>query len=560
MAEEIQYDDSLRQGTDKLNASIRDAEEAKDTAQSADTKATEALSQSESTQTQLDTIVIEGDSSVEAAQARVSVSGANYDTLKQRLDEEYEETTSQLAQNAENMLNEFLVRSKPQYGKLKLPDDFIDVDFDLYRDSKGIIQHSIDIDQFKKADVELWVSDNGSNSSGDGSESNPYRTVHRAFYKVMNTPDTSYCIYVSNSNILRGEFADEGSSTFINLDNKKVSIINTNDSILHVSEGQNSERGIINMNGGERNPALSWSLHEDTTYVSERSACAYVTDLSNINKSNGTVKKMVKKESVQEVIDTPNSFYSDGTDVYVNTFDGREPDEDIVVILATASLQFDLTNSLLYFEGFYFQSMDGILVQGDLDSTFVMNKVKIGRTTEDNGLNLRDVGTCYSFNTLIHDSFKDCFNYHYYNIPQADIRKVLAFEYHCEGFGAGIDDTMEGNNITTMHEGANMLRVGCVGKNTRGTPCADINGSYSVLFDCYMSGTVADENSNFSNAYYFFTDENKSGLGATVYMENCGGRGKKQDILIDEGTVFNLKSYSEGLDRITNDGTLNIVS
>lgn len=37
-------------------------------------------------QTQIDTIVVEGDSSVEAAQARVNASGKVFDTLKTRLD------------------------------------------------------------------------------------------------------------------------------------------------------------------------------------------------------------------------------------------------------------------------------------------------------------------------------------------------------------------------------------------------------------------------------------------------------------------------------------------
>src|SRR5690606_13534563 len=65
---------------------------------------TQALAKSESTQTQLDTIVIDGDSSVEAAQARVSVEGTPYATLKQRLDTEYEEVTTQLALNEQEIV------------------------------------------------------------------------------------------------------------------------------------------------------------------------------------------------------------------------------------------------------------------------------------------------------------------------------------------------------------------------------------------------------------------------------------------------------------------------
>ncbi len=101
MAELIKKTDNLNQGREKLNEAIKDAETAKGTSAQADDKATEALAKSESTQTQLDTIVIEGDSSVEAAQARVPVEGEAYPTLKARLDAENAEVTSQLAENTE---------------------------------------------------------------------------------------------------------------------------------------------------------------------------------------------------------------------------------------------------------------------------------------------------------------------------------------------------------------------------------------------------------------------------------------------------------------------------
>lgn len=86
--------DTLRQAYPKLNNAIDNSNEAVNTANSAksraetaDSKADSALSKSNNTQTQLDTIVITGDSSVEAAQARVNPGGYSYSTLKNRLDE-----------------------------------------------------------------------------------------------------------------------------------------------------------------------------------------------------------------------------------------------------------------------------------------------------------------------------------------------------------------------------------------------------------------------------------------------------------------------------------------
>ncbi|WP_392454803.1 SGNH/GDSL hydrolase family protein [Chryseomicrobium aureum] len=95
-AEKIKYSDNLKQGTDKLNSAIEAANTAETLSTNADTKATQALSNSVNTQEQLDTIVIEGDSSVEAAQARVPVEGTAYPTLKARLDAENQNLTAQL--------------------------------------------------------------------------------------------------------------------------------------------------------------------------------------------------------------------------------------------------------------------------------------------------------------------------------------------------------------------------------------------------------------------------------------------------------------------------------
>lgn len=74
------------------------ADEAKAKALDALNKSTQALLDTGNMQSQLDTIVIDGDSSVEAAQARVDKSGNIYTTLKQRLDAENEAVTSKLAE------------------------------------------------------------------------------------------------------------------------------------------------------------------------------------------------------------------------------------------------------------------------------------------------------------------------------------------------------------------------------------------------------------------------------------------------------------------------------
>lgn len=96
--EYIEYDDVLREGTDKLNKSIEkayDADEKSDgavsTANDAKEQSQQAEDKADNVQQQFDQVVIEGDSSVEAAQARVKEDGTEFDTLRDRLNDSDEQ-------------------------------------------------------------------------------------------------------------------------------------------------------------------------------------------------------------------------------------------------------------------------------------------------------------------------------------------------------------------------------------------------------------------------------------------------------------------------------------
>jgi lysophospholipase L1-like esterase len=112
--------DTLRQAYPKFNQAIDNANEAlgtantaKSTADTAKSTADTALANSENTQTQLDTIVINGDSSVEAAQARVAADGSTFTTLKERLDNRDEQLAERPTQ--EELKTETLQYKMPKY-------------------------------------------------------------------------------------------------------------------------------------------------------------------------------------------------------------------------------------------------------------------------------------------------------------------------------------------------------------------------------------------------------------------------------------------------------------
>ena len=84
----------------KAELSVSQSAEALTKSQSALNVANSADTLSKSVQEQFNQVVIDGDSSVEAAQARVDASGQTNPTLKARLDKEHNEVTAQLVQKA----------------------------------------------------------------------------------------------------------------------------------------------------------------------------------------------------------------------------------------------------------------------------------------------------------------------------------------------------------------------------------------------------------------------------------------------------------------------------
>lgn len=96
-----------RSNRNAINENFRELYGLKDVADSAKSEAGHAVqtanyakTKAESVQAQFNQVVIEGDSSVEAAQARVDAEGKSYPTLKARLDAKETEFSSQLAQTA----------------------------------------------------------------------------------------------------------------------------------------------------------------------------------------------------------------------------------------------------------------------------------------------------------------------------------------------------------------------------------------------------------------------------------------------------------------------------
>src|SRR5690625_643965 len=208
MAELIQKTDTLNEGREKLNEAIKDAGKAKIDSSEAKATAEQALDNSESTQTQLDQVVIDGDSSVEAAQARVDEKGQSHTTLKDRIDDGFTKVNSQLADKAEqsDLDNTNAALSK------KADESWVEDKLDEKRDKNYKI---------KLEDMEEEVLGAMSGNSEFSLKTIPQEdsvgleelkdVVKREF---VNREHSSYSSYVRNSDI---EIEYDGSGVFIKI-------------------------------------------------------------------------------------------------------------------------------------------------------------------------------------------------------------------------------------------------------------------------------------------------------------------------------------------------------
>lgn len=432
---------------------------------------------------------------------------------------------------------EYKVTSK-KYGKISLPSDFNSKGIELVRSVDSKIYHNIDIDFKNKIydKVIYFDTNNGNDSTGNGLESQPYKTLSKCFSIVELSSSTTFKI-IGKGKIFRDECYNEGTVNWIPTFTDKTIYLVGNNGNLVISNGQSSTR--VGGYGQVNNP-LVWSNYNQI-WKTSRAKTTNVIDLKNKDFYGfGIPLKNVNTLSACE--SEHNTYYIEEPYVYVNTYNSRQPDDDLLVCPCTPLFYVKLSNSKLIIENVDFyggvnMTHDGICyIEGDKNSAFIGINCKasggnLTNTTSGseyanttNGFALRDLGLSMMFNCGIAYTRRDGFNYHYYNV--LNTRECLAFEYDCYGHQTGYKDTNTSNQYSTVHDGVNCIRVNCVGHDTGGTGCEDVDDSYSILIDCHMAGSKIKDGSSYGAGYRF---HGVSGEGKSLLI-GCSSNDNAWDI------------------------------
>lgn len=350
-------------------------------------------------------------------------------------------------------------------------------------------------------------SANGSDNNDGASALTPFKTLTKA---LTGNNQTNCFIHIANSSVL---YADDLYGEYL---------VKAN--IAIASDGE-----AIIVNGVKP----TWSL-SDGIYTATISN--YTPDIVvNMSASNidhyGLYAPLIIAASLADCKTTSGSFFVDDTTVYVNPTDSAEIANYIVTVtqLKNRWNQQFAFNSLLYFENINFVGPSYIVSR---TSTYVLSSnVKEVffinckcQHSSSNGIADTGADTQYFINSTSGYNRRDNFNTHHEGLPGTayDFSHQVSLTMNCNSVDAGYyaNSNQHGNNnLFTSHDGENVLRINCHGKDSDGPCFADVNGCRSVYVECSSINTKYLEVA--ASGSWRFNNEQAANDGGFVSLQNC---------------------------------------
>ena len=450
-----------------------------------------------STQKQIDNLILsKGQSDAEVIQAR-----GNSPLLKDRL--------NNMESDTKKNENAMKYRDFARLGVIKYPDDFDRVlPFNLYVDEYGKVQHDFNFDTLHNQSnaTVYWDWVNGTTGMDGTDPGFPTKRFNKVMETVSNMSSDTVTIEVMNRLVPYTELGGKFSSTL----NKNV-IIKPHESI---------DRSIITT--ARDTTTFNWTK-DGNSYYATRSAVVEVID-AKFKDFRGNPMSYRKVNTLSQNKNTPGSYYIYNSDqVYIHTYDGRKPDADVGMILPIGyEIHFIIDSNFLFLDNisYVFASTTGnALKVSGIESSKFYARNSIFAYGETNGLGTSRVGEVYTFNCQAFGNGSDGFNYHGTN-GESPYEFVFEYYDYAHENGHKVGGT---GNATTAHDGMTILRVGSIGHDCNGPILADVNGCYSLNYNCTMFDSVRPNGR--TRAGFYFDDVGKQRTDSKYYLINCGGGG-----------------------------------
>lgn len=437
------------------------------------------------------------------------------------------------------MHKEIKMMSYPlRYGEIVLPADFIPVPFKLYRGTSGKVMHTHKIPNYMAYANKYYVDYSLGLDTNDGSEALPFKTIRGATDKISAGEPGDYVIICKTQFFARDEHFV--SSNWV-IKDKRVAIVSADPTKkVYITSAQRD---------------LRWTADENV-FKAARSQIKAIFSRTELD-AFGLNVPLENKTSLVDCKATSNSWFTDGTSIWVNTGLAVAPTEDSHIICVNIG-QFTITldYSDLYLENVFILAgrvSSGLTILTALnaakepnssftakDSNFIGSNRIVGEITSGNGLSIVNIKTTLLFNCKSAHGNYDGFNYHYPGVDIAFVRSCLVVEYDCVSYMHGLLLTATSSNATTCHEGISILRINSIGFETHGPVLADVNGCYSILIDCKMRDSLLLNGSRSYAAFYFNSTARSGGKALLI---NCEASGTGHGISGDDLTPITVQGF-----------------
>ena len=405
-------------------------------------------------------------------------------------------------------------------NKLNPPNNFEwnNAPINIYKTHNGEISHDLDIKIYEYKGKTYYVDIEKGLGDNDGlTEETPLSNIQSA----INKTDCEVVVICGGIYYHSKGYGSTGISV-----NKKLTI-----------KAKEGTKPIIRCCGTN----FLYTLVDGTTYKTTRSGVGRVFDASRID-GNGDYLELTKKTSLDEVKSINNTYFIDGSDVYINTIDGRTPDNDILLLFNNINTITVTEN--LYIEGIEIQGGKNCLVTSSNNKNeFFANNCTFKYSTDDDGLQAK-FGTTIVSNCLSAKNTQDGFSYSGNNV----------IEVNCIGRDNGNpnDITLANTqNGSTQHNGGKVIRVNNEYYRNKGSNCGDTHdGTKSWNLGCLAYESKSTENRYNSN----FTAH----IGTEMWLDSCVSYNSKNDNCIQDGSTMHLNyelflcnsTYLEGTGKV----------
>lgn len=279
---------------------------------------------------------------------------------------------------------------------------------------------------------------------------------------------------------------------------------------------------------------LVWTLTsgKTNTYQASRSGVGRIFDAKYID-NYGDYQEINKVLSIDEVENNTNSWYTDGTIVYVHTVDNRQPDTLIRPYFSTVDCIKSISGHSVYLEGIEFEGGGSVLAVANtaiLSPNIYTKNCKFKYSTANDAVNIEGATNFYAQNCEVAKSYGDGFNYHILNEVISNVIEVNCVGRDNGGANVNID------NGSTMHDGGKVIRVNGAYFRNKGSNIGDINtGTQTWNLGCVNFDSLAQTDDKFKSNFTAHAD-------AEMWNDGCYSYGSLNANTVQDNATMHLRN------------------